>query len=182
MCGIMIIQSYILALMEVTMKGEKTFVILIIFLCLSLSVNIIAIFGLNKVRTDSKAIIEKARIGLELLSAEKISLEVSIDQLLPLETEIVVNEIFTVPIDTTYPIDTTIYSTINLPLVGTQRIAIPIKGTVPIKTIMETPVKLSFPISTEYHLKTTIPVEISIPPEVLDNLIIMLDDLQTQLK
>ncbi len=164
------------------MKEKIATYVLSLFLLLSLSVNIITITSLARARTKAVAIIDEARDALDSLSYKPFTFDLAVDKDLPLETEISVNQVIEIPIDINYPVDTTIYSNVNLPVVGTQRIAIPIKGNIPVKTTIEVPINMLVPVSANYSLETTIPVEISIPDDITEILLQVLDNMESYLK
>jgi len=164
------------------MKFKIIMITLAAGLILSLLVNIIVIYSLISFRANALNIIVASREGLSSLTSEPFTADVKVDQLLPLHLEIPINQTITVPIDTSYSLDTVVHTTINLPLVGPQRIAIPIREEIPLKLDLNLPIQLTIPISTEYHLDAVLPVQVSLPPETLDALEQALQNLEDSLK
>jgi hypothetical protein len=164
------------------MKQKTMFYILSAGLIISLALNLMVIISLARVRTNALDTVVSARDGLDRISADSITMEVQVDQLLPLDIIVPINETITFPLELNYKLDTVVDTTINLPLVGPQQVAVPIRGTIPIKTVVSIPVKLNLPVSTEYHLQAVIPVNISLPPETITALNSTLEEIENLLR
>lgn len=164
------------------MKQKVFLIILAAGLVLSLILNLFVISLLSKVRSDAYYAVVSTREGLEKISTESIEMEVQVDQVLPLDIIVPINEVISFPIDLIFPIDTVVNTTINFPLVGPQQVAVPIRANVPINTIIAIPVKMDLPVSTEYHLQAVMPVELSLPPETINSIKSTLEDLEIRLR
>jgi len=163
-------------------KFNKTIIALTAGLAFSLLVNIFVIYSLLNFRTAALDIITAAREGLGSLISEPFTADIRVDQVLPLELEIPINQTITVPIDTTYYLDTVIHTTVNIPLIGPQRIAVPIQEEIPLQLNLDLPIQLIIPLSTTYHLDAVLPVKVSLPPEILETMEQTLLDIETGLK
>lgn len=164
------------------MKSNKIMIALAAGLVISMLVNIVVIYSLFSLKTNALNIIVTVREGLSSLTSEPFTAAVKVDQVLPLDIEIPINQTINVPIDTTYAIDTVVHTTISLPLIGPQRIAIPIREDIPLKLDLDLPIELTIPISIEYHLDAVLPVKVSLPPETLETLEKTLQALEASLQ
>ncbi len=133
----------------------------------SLALHAFTFYTLIQVRKQAAGAVAQARAGLSTLAGEPIVAVVQIDQELPFSTTLPLDQSFQVPIDTVYPISTVVETAINIPLLGPQKIAVPIKTRFPIQLTIDVPVKMQVPISFTYHLDTEVPVEVAIPTELL---------------
>jgi hypothetical protein len=149
-------------------KLNKTITALTAGLAISLLVNIFVICNLLSFKSSARDVIAAAREGLSILSSEPFTADIRVNQVIPLELEVPINQTINVPIDTTYYLDTVIHTTVNLPLIGPQRIAVPIKEEIPLKLDLNIPVQLIIPLSIEYHLDEVLPIQVSLPPETLE--------------
>jgi hypothetical protein len=164
------------------MKHKIFLIILAVGLILSLSLNLTVIYLLVSVRSDVHGSVVSTREGLEIITAESIEMEVQVDQLLPLDIIVPINEIISFPIDLVFPLYTVVNTTINFPIVGPQQVSVPIEADIPVNTIITIPVKMDLPISTEYHLQAVIPVKLSLPPETIDSMKKTLEDIEIRLR
>ncbi len=164
------------------MKSKTTFIVLAAGLALSLFVNVFVIWSLFNFRSKALSTVVTARESLEQLAAESFIADVRINQILPLEMNIEIDQTISVPIDTTYPLNTVVHTTVSLPVFGPQDIAVPINEEIPLQMNLELPVQLTVPISTEYHLDTVLPVEISLPRETAGKLGQTLQDIEDGLR
>lgn len=110
--------------------------------------------------------LDEAIVGLESFGSSTLDFEVSIDEVLPVAAEFVIERDVLVPIDTTIPIAQTIETTIEVQ--GPLGIAIPVNVEVPIE--LEVPVVLdvtfsieeTLPVSAEVPVRLDVPVQIAI--------------------
>lgn len=164
------------------MKPKVIITVLVGLLLLSLAVNIFVIWSLLDFRASAYQVVFNARRSLEILTEENITADVYVDQLIPINTEIYFDQQIDIPIDMTFPLDVIVYTTINLPGVGSQRIAIPIRGNIPIDFTVPVPVKMTVPISTEYQIQEVIPLEFSLRQDALLMLIETLENVENILR
>lgn len=164
------------------MKQKTVIIILAAGLTLSLLLNLLIIYNLSNMRSGALDTVASAREGFGRISADSFNMEVQVDQVLPLDLVVPINETITFPLAFNYELDTIVNTAVNLPLVGSQQIAVPIRGTIPVNTVVEIPVRLNLPISTEYHLQAVIPVEISLPPETVSSINQSLEEIENRLR
>jgi hypothetical protein len=164
------------------MKQKLFMIILAAGLVLSLLLNSIVIISLSNVRSGALDTVVSAREGLDRFSADSIRMEVQVDQVLPLDIVVPINETISFPLAFNYELDTVVNTTISIPLIGPQQVAVPIRGTIPVNTVVEIPVRLNLPISTDYHLQALLPVEISLSPETIGTINQSLDEIENRLR
>lgn len=152
------------------MKTRIAIVALALGLALSLLINIFVLVQLLQFRAGALDTIVAARASLRRFGTQPITTVVQVDQMLPLSLTLPIDESFTVPVDTTYALNTVVNTTIRIPLLGPQNIAVPIQGEVPLQLTLEVPVRMTVPLSTTYHLAVNLPVQVSLPSDVLDSL------------
>jgi hypothetical protein len=164
------------------MKQKIIIIILGAGVLISLLLNLLILNSLSRIKTTAFETMVSAREGLEQITAEPVIVEVQVDQILPLDLVVPIDETISFPLKLEYPINTVIDTTINLPLLGPQQVAVPIRGVIPIDTMVTIPVKLNLPVSTEYHLQALIPVKISLPPDTLNSIEASLDEIENRLR
>jgi len=148
----------------------------------SLALHAFTFYTLSQVRKQAAGAVAQARAGLEPLAGEPIVAVDQINQQLPFSPTLPLDQSFQVPINTVYPLSTVVETSINIPLLGPQAIAVPIKARIPIQLTIDVPVKMQVPISFTYHLDTEVPVEVAIPPELLTPVEDMLKQAEEGLK
>jgi len=157
-------------------------VLLCALVILSLALNGLVIFTLYQAREAALGVLESAQVSLFRLTQAPIVTQVKVDQDVPINTTIPIQKTFTVPLDFDYPLSTVVNTSINIPVLGRQDIAVPIDTIIPIKYDVEIPVQTEIPISFTYRLQADIPVEVALPPETVDNLEVFLEQLTDFLK
>ena len=151
--------------------------LILVLVVLSLALNAALIVGALRVREGLVSALAGAEDALALLSGEPIAFDVAVDQEIPIQTTVPIEETFVVPIDFDYALDTVVETYVDIPILGRQDIAFPVQTVLPINTSFEIPVEMAVPISVTYQLQTDIPVEVELPSELLD----AFDDLIGQL-
>ena len=141
-------------------------VVLTILVFVSLALNAYFFLIITGFRQGALDMITKARVSLATLGQDPIVVQVNVDQEIPFNTTIPISETFILPLDINYPLSTVINTYVNLPILGRQDLAIPIETNIPIQYTFEVPIQVEVPISLTYHLQTTVPVEVAIPPEI----------------
>lgn len=154
------------------MKSERKYVNKSIalwgLLGLSLILNVITIFFLVRLHFQTINILKGARVTLAQMQEQPFKTVVDIDQDIPIKEMLPFQHVFSVPIDTTYPLSTTISTIVQIPLLGPQEIVAPVMAQIPIQMNVDVPVDTEIPLDFTYHLKTSIPIEVKLPPEALD--------------
>jgi len=118
--------------------------------------------------------IEEAISGLRSFGQSSLSFEVNIDEVIPIDTEVVIKRAVEVPIKTSIPINETIETTIeidtrlgfNVPV----DVSVPVDLDVPIDLVVEVPIDETVPISEEFVVQLDVPIEIDVSETELANL------------
>jgi len=140
--------------------------ILTILTIISLILNGILLFALFKVRANALEALGAVRNTVALLGTDPITMDVHVDQMIPFNMVLPLNETVTIPLDIVYPLDTIINTYVDIPVIGRQDIAVPINAQIPIQYDLTVPIALNVPISLTYPLQVDVPVVIEIPPEL----------------
>lgn len=164
------------------MKGLRIWRLFVsVVAVISLLLNVVVIAGLLEIRGGLDRALTAARDALARQANQPIAFTVAIDQPIPIQADIPIDETFTIPIDFVYPLDTVINTHIDIPVLGRQEIAVPVETRIPISHTLEIPVEMTVPVSVTYHLQTDIPVEVAVPPDLLTTLDALLQGLTSEL-
>jgi MFS family permease/prefoldin subunit 5 len=126
---------------------------------------------LVELRPQISASVEEAITGLRTFGDSTIEFPVKIDQVIPIDTEVVINRTVQVPIKTTIPINQSFDTTIK---VDTPFGKIPVNVTVPVDVDVPVDLTVDIPINETVPIKDEIPVKLDVP--------VSIDVSQTQLK
>ncbi len=157
-------------------------VVISVCVAISLLLNVVLIVGLLRVREGLQSALTVAGNALALSTSEPLSFVVSVDQAIPIQTTIPIEQSFAVPLELDYPLKTVVNTYIDIPLLGRQDIAVPVEMVIPISTTLEIPIQMQIPISVTYQLQTEIPVEVQLPPTLLDTLAGLIEQLDAGLQ
>jgi len=152
-------------------------VVISVLIAISLLLNVVLIVGLLRVREGLQSALTVAGNALALSTSEPLAFVVSVDQAIPIQTTVPIEQSFVVPIELDYPLETVVNTYIDIPLLGRQDIAVPVEMVIPISTTLEIPIQMEIPISVTYQLQTEIPVEVQLPPTLLDTLADLIEQL-----
>jgi len=151
-------------------------------LVVSLAINGFLIYTLLRLRDGFAGTLAAARNSLVLSDLSSIELNVEVDQEIPIDTTVSINQRVSVPIDIEYPLNTVVTTFIDLPVIGRQEITIPVETTIPINTTLDIPIDLDLPISLVYPLKLSVPVQVQLPSSLVDSLEDVLYDLDQSMQ
>lgn len=164
-------------------------VVITISLILSLAALAIGGFAYLTARQLRLGLLEtvvQARVVLSDLPNQKVEVPIHIQETFPIRASIPIQEEFVVPVQTVLPISTEVEVPFRVPLLGEQRIHVPIEANVPIS------VEVIIPISRTVNIETSLPVDIEIPVKidmgqigirgVLENLDLHLAEVERQLR
>jgi len=157
-------------------------VVLTMLVLVSLVLNGYFFLIISNVRQGTLEVIGSARESLATLGSEPFVIQVDVDQVIPFNTTVPISETFILPLDIDYPLSTVINTYFNVPLLGRQEIAIPIETIIPIQYTLTVPIQVEVPISLTYHLQTSVPVEVALPPEIGLSLDAMLQQVEDGLQ
>lgn len=129
--------------------------------------------------------VDEAITGLREFSNSTISFDVAIDEVIPVDTEVVIKRTVEVPIKTEIPIKETIETTITVdtPLGGVPLdITVPVDIVVPIDLTVDIPIDETVPIKDEFPVKLNVPIAIDVREtelaDLTDSLAVGLESLQ----
>jgi hypothetical protein len=128
---------------------------------------------LTELAPEIEAGIDEAITGLREFGESTISFDVNIDEVIPVDTEVVIRRTVEVPIVTEIPIneeiDTTI--TIDTPLGGIPvDVNVPVDVVVPIDLVVDIPIDETVPIQDEFPIQLDVPIAIDVGDTELKNL------------
>ncbi len=109
--------------------------------------------------------VDEAIAGLEDFGNSTIAFDVSINEVIPVDTEVVIRRTVEVPIKTTIPIqesfDTTI--TINTPFGNIPLdVTVPVDVDVPVDLVVDIPIDETVPIQDEFPVQLDVPIAIDV--------------------
>ena len=117
--------------------------------------------------------VDEAIAGLREFGDSTISFDVEIDEVIPIDTEVVIQRTVEVPIQTEIPINQDIDTTItvdtplgNIPL----DITVPVDVVVPIDLVVDIPIDETVPIKDEFPVQLDVPIAIDVSETELKNL------------
>ena len=99
---------------------------------------------------------------LENIEEQEFSVVVPIDQQLPIDTTISLEQEVNIPFNETIPINTNVNVPLELPFVGALDLDIPINTTVPVELDINVPLNQDVPIKTIVPIKLDLPISISL--------------------
>ena len=115
---------------------------------------------LVELRPQISAGVEEAITGLRTFGESTIEFPVKIDQMIPVETEVVIDRTVQVPIKTTIPINQSFDTTIKI---DTPLGKVPLNVTVPVDVDVPVDLTVDIPINETIPIKDEIPVKLDVP-------------------
>ncbi len=132
--------------------------------------------------------VEEAIAGLRTFGDSTISFDVNIDEVIPIDTEVVIQRTVEVPIKTTIPIQQSFDTTIRIdtPLGEIPLdVNVPVDVDVPIDLVVDIPINERVPIQDEFPVQLDVPIAINVRDtelaELTDSLAAGLQSLQDML-
>lgn len=135
---------------------------------LSLALNIGLIVSLLNVRRQAGEALQAAAQSLGRLRASTLTYTFEIEESVPVQVTVPINEQITVPIDTQLPINTFVDVPVELPLIGSRTISLPIETVIPVKFETSFPVDLTVPISASVPVVLDVPIQIQVADTPFD--------------
>jgi EmrB/QacA subfamily drug resistance transporter len=105
--------------------------------------------------------LDEAVAGLETFQTSSLDFEVPINEVIPIDVEIVLDRVIQVPVNTEIPISETFDTTITI--AGPFGIDIPLDVSVPIDVVVPVNLDLEFPINETVPIQTEIAVDLTVP-------------------
>lgn len=132
--------------------------------------------------------VDEAITGLRTFGDSTIAFDVNIDEVIPVDTEVVIQRTVQVPIKTTIPIDQSFDTTIQIdtPLGNVPvDVTVPVDVDVPIDLVVDIPIDETVPIQDEFPVQLDVPIAIDVRETELaaltDSLAAGLESLQQML-
>jgi hypothetical protein len=117
--------------------------------------------------------VDEAIAGLREFGDSTISFDVSIDEVIPVRTDVVIDRVVEVPIKTTIPIDESFDTTITIdtPFGGVPvDVNVPVDVDVPVDLVIDIPINETVEIDEEFPVQLDVPIEIDVRDTELANL------------
>jgi hypothetical protein len=117
--------------------------------------------------------VDEAITGLREFGDSTISFDVSIDEVIPVRTDVVIDRVVEVPIKTTIPIDESFDTTITIdtPFGGVPvDVNVPVDVDVPVDLVIDIPINETVEIDEEFPVQLDVPIEIDVRDTELANL------------
>jgi hypothetical protein len=144
--------------LERSVRALWAVVVLVTLLALaSLAVNAVLVTRLLAIRSEASAVLESASQSLDNLAWQGLSFEFPISQTVNFEGDVPFKQDIAFPFKGNIPIDTVVSMQVDLGLLGTQTVRVPVNTTVPVDVTV--PVKVDQTI----HVKTQLPVRMNVP-------------------
>lgn len=128
----------------------------------SLALNVAVIYILLQVRQQTGLALAQAAASLKTIQTGAIDTTVAIDHPIPVALDVPVKFDVVVPIKKTITINQTVAVPIDLPLLGTHTINVPINLAVPIDLSVTIPIDRSVPINASIPVKFDVPIHLKI--------------------
>jgi len=128
---------------------------------------------LTELAPEIEAGVDEAITGLNEFGESTISFDVNIDEVIPIDTEVVIQRTVEVPIQTEIPINQEIDTTIRVdtPLGDIPLdITVPVDVVVPIDLVVDIPIDETVPIQDEFPVQLDVPIAIDVGETELKNL------------
>ena len=110
--------------------------------------------------------LDEAIVGLDSFGSSTLVFTVSIDEVVTINTEVVIDRVIEIPISETIPINETFETTIEidgpLGLTIPLDVSVPVNIEVPLDLNLSIPVKETIPISAEVPVKLDVPIEVDV--------------------
>ncbi len=108
--------------------------------------------------------LDEAIAGLESFSSSSLEFDVGIDENLPINTEIVIERTFTVPIKTSIPINESFETTIEVQ--APFGLTVPVDVTVPVDIDVPVDLEITLPVNETIPVEANVPVKLDVPIRV----------------
>lgn len=119
---------------------------------------------LNELAPQIESGIDEAITGLRDFGESTITFDVAIDEVIPIDTEVVITRTVEVPIQTEIPINQEIDTTITIDSLGglPLDITVPVDVVVPIDLVVDIPIDETIPVRDQFPVQLDVPIEIDV--------------------
>lgn len=147
-------------------RGNVLTTVLIIFIALSVLVNVYSLSAIYQTRRLLREQLQTAASKLDEARGETVSYQLPIQQSIPIRTTVQIDETLDIPVNTTVPVRQQISVPVDVPVVGAVNLPVNLNFDVPVSTTVRVAIKKSVPISTSIDLDTTFPIKLDLnqPP------------------
>ncbi|MCU0520657.1 MAG: hypothetical protein MUF84_08200 [Anaerolineae bacterium] len=148
----------------------------------SLVLNVYLVRTLLGISRGAESARTALRETLVSFSGEPIIVPIAVDEEIPVQTTLAFSDTLVVPFQLDYTLDTVVSTSINIPLLGRQSVAVPVYAIIPISETLAIPIQMDIPISMSYPLKVEFPVAVEVPAGLTGDLVDYLDTLDFHLR
>jgi hypothetical protein len=164
------------------MNSVRVWRYLISFLVIvSLALNAFLINMLVSVQDRVRSARDSAQDALVALGSDPITIPIAVDQDIPVITTVAFSDTVVIPFELDYRLSTVVNTSINIPLLGRQSIAVPVDAVIPVSETFEIPIQVDVPVSMTYPMQAELLVEVEVPTEITEELIAYLEGLSLEL-
>lgn len=104
-----------------------------------------------------------AELSAVELQPVPLSLQVDVNQDLPIALDVPFQETLTIPIDLALPLDATVTVPVDIPVLKQQvELKVPIRATIPVKTSITVAVDKQIPVRATLPVRMQVPVDLSL--------------------
>jgi hypothetical protein len=135
---------------------------------ISLALNLGLIISLLNVRRQVAEAVQLATENISRLRASTLAYTFRVEETVPVQVTVPINEQLTVPVDTQLPIDTFVDVPVEVPFIGSRTLSLPIETVIPVKFETTFPVNLTVPISASVPVTLDVPIRIAVADTPFD--------------
>jgi hypothetical protein len=128
----------------------------------SLALNGFILYTLIQVRQQAGLALLQAAASMSTIQNGSIEYEVNVDEEVPVVLDVPVKFTVTVPIQKIIPIDTVVNVPIEIPLLGTRIIRVPINTSIPIDLTVDVPIDKTVGVNAKIPVKFKVPIKLKI--------------------
>lgn len=136
------------------------YIVLWVITIFSLLFNVVVLRQLAIARQVAQQALGDAIATVENLQNTTLTYTAVVDDTVPINADLALNESIPVPVDETLPINASVNVPVNMGPLGTHSVTIPISGSVPVNTT------LNITIDQPFHVATTVPIHLEVPIQV----------------
>lgn len=136
------------------------YIVLWVITLLSLLFNVMVLRQLAIAKQVAQQAINDAIAAVGNLQNTTLTYTAVVDDTVPINADLALNESIPVPIDETLPVNASINVPVQIGPLGTYNVTLPISGSVPVRTT------LNIKIDQPFHVSTTVPIHLEVPIQV----------------
>jgi len=124
--------------------------------------NIITFFGLNQARLSAVEALNKIELALEDLTAAKITYDIEVDEIVPVQADVPFSYNANLPIDLVIPVDQSLEVPVQIPTGDQIILDVPLKADFPVNEMIPININETTRVDTVVYIDATVPIEIDI--------------------